>query len=464
MHTRLSPSPGPRAPQRQDRAIPQALSTVQAGTRNFRGPASERFHRNLGNCAIQELVDSRRIQTQLKIGSPNDACEREADRVANQVMRLPDRAPAESTLSTSSATPVIHRRARPCPGALPGSQAEFLIQSQSAGGEASASPPGFEGGLRAIQGGGSPLAESTRTFFEPRFGAEFSDVRVHSDAGAADLAARVNAKAFTLGRDLVFGSGQYAPETPGGKQLLAHELTHVVQQRQGQVSRTIQRVHTFTPGRPAHDHTPVGWATVQAGASSNCSPLSERGRIECVCATLSPINVMNAVLFVEMRGMTLATAHLNHYISGGGVDFNEDTHLTELINQDATVRTKFATAIAAAPTDHIPIWQGDYTVQDFRFAFGGIDRVDYEVDAAAGTVDIWFKDRYDFHPAGFGYANKGVGDSAPPGRITNCVHAAAVELKATGSAADFWMQGEATFPLSLFPAPSSTVTPGGDEL
>ncbi|MDH3976490.1 MAG: DUF4157 domain-containing protein [Deltaproteobacteria bacterium] len=77
------------------------------------------------------------------------------------------------------------------------------------------------------------MPESTRSFFEPRFGADFSGVRVHTDRNASHLARSVNAKAFTKGRDVVFGSGQYSPESPGGKRLLAHELTHVVQQDHG---------------------------------------------------------------------------------------------------------------------------------------------------------------------------------------------------------------------------------------
>jgi Domain of unknown function (DUF4157) len=78
---------------------------------------------------------------------------------------------------------------------------------------------------------GQPLDKATRTFMEPRFGHDFSQVRVHSDARAAESARTVNALAYTVGRDVVFGSGRYAPETSEGRKLLAHELTHVVQQK-----------------------------------------------------------------------------------------------------------------------------------------------------------------------------------------------------------------------------------------
>jgi len=91
----------------------------------------------------------------------------------------------------------------------------------------------IESGVNSLKGGGQPLPDSTRSYFEPRFGADFSQVRVHTDSKAADTAKSINAKAFTKGKDVVFGSGQYSPGTSSGKHLLAHELTHVVQQGNG---------------------------------------------------------------------------------------------------------------------------------------------------------------------------------------------------------------------------------------
>jgi hypothetical protein len=78
---------------------------------------------------------------------------------------------------------------------------------------------------------GKPLDSSTRGFFEPRLGQDFSRVRVHSDPLAGDSARAVNASAYTVGQHIVFGTGRYAAETASGRSLLAHELTHVVQQR-----------------------------------------------------------------------------------------------------------------------------------------------------------------------------------------------------------------------------------------
>ncbi len=87
---------------------------------------------------------------------------------------------------------------------------------------------------------GRPLDAATRAFMEPRFGHDFSHVRVHTDAQAAESARAVNALAYTVGRDVVFGAGQYMTGTGEGRQLLAHELTHVVQQ--GGASALVARI------------------------------------------------------------------------------------------------------------------------------------------------------------------------------------------------------------------------------
>src|ERR1700724_1594779 len=87
-------------------------------------------------------------------------------------------------------------------------------------------------------GSGSPLDKDTRGFMESRLGADFSDVRVHTDAKASDSARSVQAYAYTVGSDVVFQSGKYEPDSDSGKRMLAHELTHVVQQRSGPVAGT----------------------------------------------------------------------------------------------------------------------------------------------------------------------------------------------------------------------------------
>jgi hypothetical protein len=102
------------------------------------------------------------------------------------------------------------------------------LQRQSVG---RAEPVGVPSSVHeTLRSPGQPLDAATRAFMEPRFGHDFGAVRVHTDTRAAQSAQAVNALAYTVGRDVVFGAGQYAPHTQDGKHLMAHELTHVVQQ------------------------------------------------------------------------------------------------------------------------------------------------------------------------------------------------------------------------------------------
>jgi hypothetical protein len=106
-----------------------------------------------------------------------------------------------------------------------------LVQGRLAG--AARAPrvgPELAAQIAAFRGGGAPLPPALRSDFEPRFGQDFAAVRLHTGAAAERAAAALRARAFTVGNDIAFGSGEYAPETPAGRHLLAHELTHVVQQ------------------------------------------------------------------------------------------------------------------------------------------------------------------------------------------------------------------------------------------
>lgn len=196
------------------------------------------------------------IQAKLKISQPGDKYEQEADRVADQVMRMPEPAGNISTgFTTPIQPPIIQRMCPECEDELrmqtceeceeeiqlqPLEEEEELIQAKKAGDVTPEVTPAISADIQSLQGGGRPLSGLERGFFEPRFGADFSNVRVHNDTQAAGVARSVNARAFTFGGDVVFGAGQYAPECTGGRSLLAHELTHVVQQGEGKRQR-IQR-------------------------------------------------------------------------------------------------------------------------------------------------------------------------------------------------------------------------------
>ena len=176
--------------------------------------------------AVAEAVPLQRsstplIQAKLTIGAPNDEYEREADRVADQVMRMPapklQRACAcggwcPTCRSKQSGRDRAFLRTRPAHNSVAGEQV---------------APPVVDEVLRSP---GKALDGTARAILEPHFGRDFSHVRVHTDGKAAASARAIDARAYTVGRRTVFGAGQYAPRTPSGLRLLAHELTHVVQQ------------------------------------------------------------------------------------------------------------------------------------------------------------------------------------------------------------------------------------------
>jgi hypothetical protein len=106
-------------------------------------------------------------------------------------------------------------------------------------------------------GDGHPLPESVRGFFDARFGYDFRRVRIHTDHSAASLSRRLNAKAFTVGRAILFGSGQYAPGTREGRRLLAHELAHVIQKEGQEIQPdTLQRKTTTEAKVPSYFESP----------------------------------------------------------------------------------------------------------------------------------------------------------------------------------------------------------------
>jgi hypothetical protein len=220
------------------------------------------LQRTAGNQAVSAL-----IQAKLKVGPAGDHYEREADRVADQVMTMSSISPRASASRgkdslqreaseenelqakplAASITPLIQRQA----DQEEELQTKPLLQRQPGGGFEAGSD--VESRLASRKGGGSPLPDDVRGFMEPRFGADFSGVRVHTDGEAAQLARQVSAQAFTHGQDIYLGEGKYDPASKTGKRLLAHELTHTIQQ--GAVAKNGAGPRKATPQAQAIQRT-----------------------------------------------------------------------------------------------------------------------------------------------------------------------------------------------------------------
>jgi hypothetical protein len=244
------------------------------------------LQRLAGNHAVSHL-----IQTKLTVGPPGDRYEQEADRLAEHVLSMPGpsaevrRQEEEEEIQTK---PLLRRQEEE-----EEIQTKPVLQRQEEGEEVQTKPllqrqedeeevqtkrlqprsdgsfeadPKLESRLAAHRGGGSPLPDDVRTFMEPRFGADFGGVRVHTGGEAVQMNEELSAQAFTHGPDIYLGAGRYDPGTSAGKRLLAHELTHVVQQTglQRKVEKTtiskgrapmLQRTLT---GRSSRAFTTVG--------------------------------------------------------------------------------------------------------------------------------------------------------------------------------------------------------------
>jgi hypothetical protein len=244
------------------------------------------------------------LQTKLTIGEPNDKYEQEADAMADKVVqRLAAPEPLtkkDASVQTkplaATVTPLIQTKCATCEQEekLQMKEEDDLIQESSIGlrkkpiFESNAEPPdddnniqrtcaecekdkeqklqtknesyavqtassSIESNLKASKGGGGPLSDSTRTQMESSFGADFSNVRIHNDSSAVQMNKNLNAQAFTHGSDIYFNTGKYDANSNSGKHLLAHELTHVIQQ--GGASGIVQRtVHGGTAPVPTDCH------------------------------------------------------------------------------------------------------------------------------------------------------------------------------------------------------------------
>lgn len=277
------------------------------------------------------------LQASLLVGQPGDRFEREADLVADQVMRTPAdegclpqtgqaqvlpelpstnagiesiwRAPQEPEGKAQAEEPTELQEARtqgdeqgtaapaggeetaadsaeqvatmlleeddleedqPPEGQPAGVGGDTTVQARELPGQTPTVSSQQETALNALRGGGQQLPGESRSFFEPRFGHDFSHVRIHTGAGADQMARAFRAKAFAVGKDVVFGADHYQPTTPAGRWLIAHELTHVLQQQE-ELNRTpvagVQVEHT------GHDQVQGGffgrlWGGVKKAAKA----------------------------------------------------------------------------------------------------------------------------------------------------------------------------------------------------
>ncbi len=222
-----------------------------------------------GNLAVQRSLKAGLLQPKLTVGTPKDAYEQEADRLADELMRMPDsEATANAPIQTEDdETGTLRTETQP---QLSG---KWQGAGQTGGSDAQPSrlPPDVESRLSSLEGAGHPLPETERSFFESRLGANLSGVRTSSEPRADPIARRVNARAFAVGQQIFFKSGEYTAGSTSGRRLLAHELVHTIQQGGGKSGqrRAFGAGQTFGPN--------AGRVDTQAGLSGAARVTSSAG-------------------------------------------------------------------------------------------------------------------------------------------------------------------------------------------
>ena len=199
------------------------------------------------------------VQFKLTVGAANGSLENEADAMADKVMRMPE----QNFIQRKCAHCEEEEKAQRKP-------LTSFIQKKDTAGNSIASNI-ISNQIQSTKGNGNAMNESTKSFMENRFSADFSSVKIHTGSYASQLSNQLNAQAFTVGNDIYFDEGKYSPESLEGKHLLAHELTHVVQQKNNLISRqpapqqatvTTPMVKGGTPMQQGGYSLQIGYITV----------------------------------------------------------------------------------------------------------------------------------------------------------------------------------------------------------
>jgi uncharacterized protein DUF4157 len=181
-------------------------------------PANELTGKESVKETNKESLQQLTIQCKLAVGAVDDPLESEADAMADKVMSMPKRAFIQKKCAHCEEEKKLQRKPL----------TPFIQKKQSAAN--SVASDNISSQIQSTQGNGTALPDSTKSFMESRFGADFSNVNIHTGNHAIQMSKELNAQAFTVENDIYFNEGKYQPESSEGQQLLAHELTHVVQQ------------------------------------------------------------------------------------------------------------------------------------------------------------------------------------------------------------------------------------------
>ena len=205
-------------------------------------PVSEVANTGKESQRDKDLPQQLQIQCQLAIGAADDPLEHEADAMADKVMRMPEQnfiqrrcihCEEEEKAQRKPLRLLIQKKCTHCEEEERAQRkplASFIQKKQSSTNNAVVANDNVSNQIQSTKNNGNSISTSIKSFMESRFGADFSNVKIHTGKYSAQLSKELNAQAFTVGNDIYFNEGKYSPDSFAGKHLLAHELTHTIQQ------------------------------------------------------------------------------------------------------------------------------------------------------------------------------------------------------------------------------------------
>ena len=313
------------------------------------------LQRTIGNQAVQRMVRSGALQAKLSIGQPGDVYEQEADRVADAVMRMPEPEmqrqveEEEETLQAKplaeEITPLVQRQVEP-------EEEEEELQAKTTSGRISEVTPNLESRILSLKGGGQPLAKSEKYFFEPRFGYKFSMVQIHTNTDSDNLNRALNSRAFTNGKDIFFRNGEYLRGSSTSRELLAHELTHVVQQtgelqlssktaliqrqgkkEEGEATPAVAEAAKTTPAPDPQKLSGSHWTGIAETHSTSLEDLTDPFKTNAK-NFIAAMETAGATVSINTTKRPIQRAWLMHHawtIANGGSAPTNDPHNTGII-------------------------------------------------------------------------------------------------------------------------------------
>jgi hypothetical protein len=275
---------------------------------------------------------------------------------------------------------------------------------------------GIDSSINALKGSGHPLPDSVREFFEPRFVGDFTRVRVHTNERAATTVNALDARAFTVGHDVAFAAGQYSPGTTQGRELLGHELTHVMQQQEGRVKPTFQ-----TGGLPINDEIGLESEADRMGKifsrgnlshptpnlnsspetlSSSPSSLQKKGDV-AQFALPAIIAGLTAAEWIAIGALGYVMGQSAVAVPSGDVNYTFDEMEGTLLPGGGTdvpaYRTAHPSAQTSRATHHLAVWFGTEGSRKMGIKMGITFLYDQH---AMGSVSIGILDTYDWPACG----------------------------------------------------------------